>query len=107
MISDCHSFEAYLITTLHVFSNTTTKTSFPNSYSFQTVVLKGLNKEITKKHIYKKTRKSGDVKEIIYPVSVKSEAEGETQSEEQIEEGTGMRYPAYNSGSQTLRKTID
>jgi hypothetical protein len=37
----------------------------PNSYSFQTVVLKGLNKEITKKHIYKKARKSGDVKEII------------------------------------------
>ncbi|KAF9377712.1 RNA recognition motif-containing protein [Podila verticillata] len=58
------------------------------NYSFQTVVLKGLNKEITKKHIYKKARKSGDVKEIIYPVSVKSEAEGEAQSEEQIEEGT-------------------
>jgi len=52
-----------------------------------------LNKEITKKHIYKKARKSGDVKEIIYPVSVKSEAEGEAQSEEQIEEGTGIRYP--------------
>lgn len=66
------------------------KTILPNSYSFQTVVLKGLNKEITKKHIYKKARKSGDVKEIIYPVSVKAEAEGEAQGEEKIEEGTGM-----------------
>ncbi|KAF9307095.1 RNA recognition motif-containing protein [Mortierella antarctica] len=67
------------------------------NYSFQTVVLKGLNKEITKKHIYKKARKSGDVKEIIYPVSVKAEAEGEAQGEEKIEEGTA--HIIYNTAA--------
>ncbi|KAG0348094.1 RNA recognition motif-containing protein, partial [Podila humilis] len=68
------------------------------NYSFQTVVLKGLNKEITKKHIYKKARKSGDVKEIIYPVSVKPEvAEGEAPGEETIEEGTA--HIIYNTAA--------
>ncbi|KAF9938412.1 RNA recognition motif-containing protein, partial [Mortierella alpina] len=59
------------------------------NYSFQTVVLKGLGKDITKKHIYKKVRKAGDVKEVIYPVMVKStdDAAGE-KSEEKVEEGT-------------------
>ncbi|KAF9332428.1 RNA recognition motif-containing protein [Podila minutissima] len=67
------------------------------NYSFQTVVLKGLSKEITKKHIYKKARKSGDVKEIIYPVSVKAEVEGEAQGEEKIEEGTA--HIIYNTAA--------
>ncbi|KAF9901274.1 RNA recognition motif-containing protein [Linnemannia zychae] len=60
------------------------------NYSFQTVVLKGLGKDITKKHIYKKVRKSGDVKEVIYPVITKApEAlEGEQKGEDQVEEGT-------------------
>ncbi|KAG0054290.1 RNA recognition motif-containing protein [Gryganskiella cystojenkinii] len=57
------------------------------NYSFQTVVLKGLGKDITKKHIYKKVRKSGEVKEVIFPVIVKP-AEGEESTEEKIEEGT-------------------
>ena len=62
-----------------------------HSYSFQTVVLKGLGKDITKKHIYKKVRKSGEVKEVIYPVITKAPeaAEGEAKGEDQVEEGTG------------------
>ncbi|KAF8942426.1 RNA recognition motif-containing protein [Haplosporangium gracile] len=60
------------------------------NYSFQTVVLKGLGKDITKKHIYKKVRKSGEVKEVIYPVITKAPeaAEGEQKGEDQVEEGT-------------------
>ncbi|KAF9087100.1 RNA recognition motif-containing protein [Mortierella sp. AD031] len=60
------------------------------NYSFQTVVLKGLSKDITKKHIYKKVRKSGEVKEVIYPVITKAPeaAEGEAKGEDQVEEGT-------------------
>ncbi|KAG0076977.1 RNA recognition motif-containing protein [Linnemannia elongata] len=61
------------------------------NYSFQTVVLKGLGKDITKKHIYKKVRKAGEVKEVIYPVITKAleAAEGEQKGEDQVEEGTG------------------
>ncbi|KAF9290447.1 RNA recognition motif-containing protein [Linnemannia elongata] len=60
------------------------------NYSFQTVVLKGLGKDITKKHIYKKVRKAGEVKEVIYPVITKAPeaAEGEQKGEDQVEEGT-------------------
>jgi len=47
-----------------------------------------LGKDITKKHIYKKVRKAGDVKEVIYPVMIKP-AEGEESTEEKVEEGTG------------------
>lgn len=92
---------------LYLLSCTTTISErnpfLPNSYSFQTVVLKGLNKEVTKKHIYKKARKSGDVKEIIYPVTVKAEAEGEAQGEDQIEEGTGMTDPILQTVDHILR----
>ncbi|KAG0378541.1 RNA recognition motif-containing protein [Mortierella sp. AD032] len=60
------------------------------NYSFQTVVLKGLGKDITKKHIYKKVRKAGEVKEVIFPVITKAPeaAEGEEKGEDQVEEGT-------------------
>lgn len=70
------------------------------SYSFQTVVLKGLGKDITKKHIYKKVRKSGDVKEVIYPVITKAPeaAEGEQKGEDQVEEGTGESRVLFIAG---------
>lgn len=63
------------------------------SYTFQTVVLKGLGKDITKKHIYKKVRKVGDVKEVIYPVIAQvSESPTAEAKSEAIEEGTGTVY---------------
>ncbi|KAI8599397.1 hypothetical protein EDD21DRAFT_161376 [Dissophora ornata] len=66
------------------------------NYSFQTVILKGLGKDITKKHIYKKVRKVGDVKEVIYPVIAKA-PEGEEKKEEAIEEGTA--HVIYNTAA--------
>ncbi|KAF9913988.1 RNA recognition motif-containing protein [Lobosporangium transversale] len=67
------------------------------NYSFQTVVLKGLGKDITKKHIYKRVRKVGDVKEVIYPVIAETSESGPGQekSEDIIEEGTA--HVIYNS----------
>lgn len=74
---------------------------FCYSYSFQTVVLKGLGKDITKKHIYKKVRKAGEVKEVIYPVITKAPeaAEGEQKGEDQVEEGTGESWILFIAGS--------
>lgn len=70
------------------------------SYSFQTVVLKGLGKDITKKHIYKKVRKAGEVKEVIYPVITKAPeaTEGEQKGEDQVEEGTGESRTLFITG---------
>ncbi|KAF9397439.1 RNA recognition motif-containing protein [Mortierella sp. AD011] len=67
------------------------------NYSFQTVVLKGLSKDITKKHIYKKVRKVGDVMEVIFPVYVKEpeSASEEEKSEKTVEEGTA--HVIYNT----------
>ncbi|KAF8955152.1 RNA recognition motif-containing protein [Entomortierella lignicola] len=67
------------------------------NYSFQTVVLKGLSKDITKKHIYKKVRKVGDVMEVIFPVYIKESesTEGEDKSEKTVEEGTA--HVIYNT----------
>ncbi|KAI1317370.1 RNA recognition motif-containing protein [Mortierella claussenii] len=69
------------------------------NYSFQTVVLKGLSKDITKKHIYKRVRKVGDVKDVIYPVVIKApEAEaGQEKAEDTIEEGTA--HVIYNTSA--------
>jgi hypothetical protein len=70
------------------------------SYTFQTVVLKGLGKDITKKHIYKKVRKVGDVKEVIYPVIAQpSESSTAEAKSEAIEEGTGTMYSVERSES--------
>ncbi|KAF9195597.1 RNA recognition motif-containing protein [Haplosporangium sp. Z 11] len=68
------------------------------NYSFQTVVLKGLSKDITKKHIYKRVRKVGDVKEVIYPVTVKAEeSTGEANGEEKVEDGTALAASAVQA----------
>jgi hypothetical protein len=59
-----------------------------------------LGKDITKKHIYKKVRKSGEVKEVIYPVITKAPeaAEGEQKGEDQVEEGTGKPRMLFITG---------
>ncbi|KAF9985780.1 RNA recognition motif-containing protein, partial [Modicella reniformis] len=65
------------------------------NYSFQTIVLNGLGKDITKKHVYKKVRKVGDVKEVIYPVIAKA-PEGSTGGEEAIE---GTAHVIYGTSA--------
>ena len=53
-----------------------------------------MGKDITKKHVYKKVRKVGDVKEVIYPVPINAseDATAAEKSEEKFEEGTGMSF---------------
>ncbi|KAF9420462.1 RNA recognition motif-containing protein, partial [Entomortierella beljakovae] len=67
------------------------------NYSFQTVVLKGLTKDITKKQIYKKVRKAGDVMGVIYPVYIKDPEvpAGDDTEKGTVEEGTA--HIVYNT----------
>ncbi|KAG0240799.1 RNA recognition motif-containing protein [Actinomortierella wolfii] len=71
------------------------------NYSFQTVILKGVGENVTKKHIYKRVRKVGDVKEVIYPVSTKDEATGT----EKVEEGTAhIIYATAQLANQAVKQ---
>ncbi|RUS28950.1 hypothetical protein BC938DRAFT_481242 [Jimgerdemannia flammicorona] len=70
---------------------------------YQTVVIEGLGKDLTKKHVYKKARKSGDVTELIYPVfSEAKEGEEKTAIE-------GVAHIIYKlpRDAQTAVKNLD
>lgn len=52
---------------------------------YRTIVLEGLGKDLTKKHIYKKAKKSGEVTEVVYPVF----SQAKEGAEETVLEGVG------------------
>ncbi|KAG0262091.1 RNA recognition motif-containing protein [Actinomortierella ambigua] len=71
------------------------------NYTFQTVILKGIGKDVTKKHIYKRVRKVGDVKEVIYPISTKDEA----TNEDKVDEGTAhIIYGSAQLANQAVKQ---
>ncbi|RUS22492.1 hypothetical protein BC937DRAFT_88752 [Endogone sp. FLAS-F59071] len=70
---------------------------------YRTVVLEGLGKDLTKKHIYKKARKSGEATEIVYPVFSEAK-EGE---EKTVLEGVAHIIYKLPRDAQTAVKNLD